>query len=77
MKNIRQNLCRDRIFSCRDTDYYNLENSVETERIRRRKTSLTTRYEEVLLRQGMNVTTLKDKIFGPGRETKSRQAMLT
>ena len=77
MKNIRQNLCRDRIFSYRDTDYYNLEKSVETERIRRRKTSLTTGYEEVLLRQGMNVATLKDKIFGPDRETKSRQAMLT
>ena len=25
----------------------------------------------------MNVATLKDKISGPGRETKSRQVMLT
>ena len=40
MKNRRQNLCRDRIFSCCDTDYCNLEKPVET------------LYEEVLPRQG-------------------------
>ena len=43
LKNIRQNLCRDRIFSCRDTNYCNLEKLVEAQRIRRRKTSVATR----------------------------------
>ena len=38
MKNIRKNLCRDRIFSCRDNDYCNLEKPVDT------------LYEEVLSR---------------------------
>ena len=82
--NIRQNLCRDRIFSCRDTDYCNLEKPIEIERIRRRNTSLETR--QSMLRhcmkkfyrdKVMNVATLKDKISGPDRETKSRQVMLT
>ena len=30
MKNIRKNLCRNRIFLCRDTNYCNLEKPVET-----------------------------------------------
>ena len=84
MKNIRQNLCRDRIFSCRITDYCNLEKPVETERIRRKKTSLTTRQsmsrhcmKKFYRNKVMNVVTLKDMISGPGRETMSRQVMLT
>ena len=40
MKNKRQNLFHDRIFSCHDTDYCNLEKPVET------------LYEVVLSRQG-------------------------
>ena len=40
IKNRRQNLCQDRILSCRDTNYCNLEKPVET------------LYEEVLSRQG-------------------------
>ena len=40
MKNRRQNLCRDRIFSYHDTDYCNLEKPVET------------MHEEVMSRQG-------------------------
>ena len=84
MKKKRQNLCRNRIFTCRDTDYCNLEKPVETIRIRRRKTSLATR--QSMLRhymkkfycdKVMNVATLKDKISGPNRETKSQQVMLT
>ena len=84
MKNRRQNLFRNRIFSCHDTDYCNLEKPVETERIRRRKTSLAAR--QSMLRhcmkkfwhdKVMNVTTLKDKISGPDKETKSQQVMLT
>ena len=77
MKNIRQNLCCDRIFSCRDTDYYNLEKPIETERIRKRKTSLATRksmsrhyMKKFNHGKVMNVATLKDKNFGPDRETK-------
>ena len=84
MKNIRQNLCRYIIFSCRDTDYCNLEKPVETERKRRRKTSLVTRQsmsrhcmKKFYHDNVMNVATLKDKIYGSDRETKSRQAMLT
>ena len=84
MKNRRQNLCRDRIFSCRDIDYCNLEKPVETERIRRRKTSLETRQsmsrhcmKKFCHDKVMNVETLKDKVSGPDRETKSRQVMLT
>ena len=84
MKNRRQNLCRDIIFSCRDTDYCNLEKPVETERIRRRKTSLTARQsisrhymKKFCHDKVMNVATLKYEIFGPDRETKSRQVMLT
>ena len=38
--NIEEELCRDNIFSCRDTDYCNLEKPVET------------LYEEVMSRQG-------------------------
>ena len=78
MKNIRQNLCRERIFSCRDIDYCNLEKPVETERIRRRKTSLATRqsmlrhYMKKFCRDKvMNVATLNDKISCPHKETKS------
>ena len=83
MKNIRQNLCCDRIFSCRDTDYCK-EKPIETERIRRRKTSLAIRnsmsrhcMKKFNHDKVMNFATLKDKIFGPDRETKSRQVMLT
>ena len=43
LKNRRKNLCHDGIFSCRDTDYCNLEKPVETQRIRKRKTSAATR----------------------------------
>ena len=84
MKNIRQNLCRDIIFSFRITDYCNLEKPVETERIHRRKTSLATRksmsrhcMKKFCRNKVMNVATLKDKISGPDKETKSRQVMLT
>ena len=74
----------DRIFSCHDTGYYNLENFVGIERIRRRKTSLATK--QSMLRhcmkkfchdKVMNVATLKNKISGPDKEKKSRQVMLT
>ena len=84
MKNKRQNLCRDKIFSCRDTNYCNLEKPVETEIIRRRKTSLATRQsmsrhcmKKFCRNKVMNVATLKDKVFGLDKETKSRQVMLT
>ena len=59
---------------CRDTDYCNLEKPVETERIRRRNTSIAIR--KSMLRhfmkkfcrdKVMNVATLKDKFFGPDR----------
>ena len=43
IKNKRHNLCRNRSFSCRDTDYRNFEKPVETKRIRKRKTSIATR----------------------------------
>ena len=59
MKNIRHNLCRDKIFSYRDTDYCNLE-------------SLLRHYMKKFCNDKvMNVATLKDKISGPDRETKS------
>ena len=84
MKNRNQNLCRDRIFSYRDTDYCNLDKPVVIERIRRRKTSLaTTQFmprhckKKLCRKKVMNVATLKDKVSGPDRETKSRQMMLT
>ena len=83
MKNRRQNLCCDIIFSYRDTDYCNLENPVEIERIRRKKTSLPTRQsmsqhcmKNFCRDKVMNVVTLKDKIFGLDRESKLRQVML-
>ena len=41
MKNIRQNLCRDRIPFCCDTDYCNIENVVETEEELRKKRPLS------------------------------------
>ena len=70
MKNRRQNLCRDRIFSCHDIDYFNLEKPVEIERIHKRKTSLTTRQsmlrhcmKKLCCDKVMNVATLKDKIL--------------
>ena len=84
MKNIRQNLCHDRIFFYCDTNYCNLEKPIETERICRRKTFIVTR--QSMLRHCMknfchdkvlNVATLKDKVSGPDKETKSRQVMLT
>ena len=43
MKNRRQNLCRDIIFSCRHTDYCNFEKPIDTQRIRKRKTFVATR----------------------------------
>ena len=43
MKNIRQNLYRDRILFCRDTDYCNMEKLVEIEEELRRKISIATR----------------------------------
>ena len=52
-------------FSCRDTDYYNLE-------------SLLRHCKKKFCRdKGMDVATLEDKVSGPDRETKSRQEMLT
>ena len=84
MKNRRQNLCHDIIFSCRHTDYYNMEKFVGIKRIHRRKTSLAKR--QSMLRhcmkkfcrdKVMNAETLKNKISGPDKETKSRQVMLT
>ena len=79
MKNIRQNLCHDRIFSCCDTDYCNLEKPVEIERIRKRKTFIATRQsmsrhcmKKFCRDKVINVATLKDKVSGPDRETKSR-----
>ena len=68
MKNIRQNLCRDRIFSCRDIDYCNLENPVETK---------NTQKKDLYRDKTIYVAAVKDKVFGPNRETKSRQVMLT
>ena len=65
MKNRRHNLCRDEIFSCCDTDYCNLEKPVET------------LHEKFCRDKVMNDVTLKDKVYGPDRETKSRQVMLT
>ena len=79
MKNRRHNLCRDRILSCRDTNYCNLEKLVETERIHRRKTSIVTRQsmsrhcmKKFYRDKVMNVMTLKDMVSGPNKETKSR-----
>ena len=70
MKNIRQNLCRDRIFSCRNTNYCNLEKPVETKRISRRKTSIATRQsmsrhcmKKFCHDKVMNVATLKDNFW--------------
>ena len=84
MKKRRQNLCRDRIFSCRDVDYCNLEKPVEIERKRRRKTFLMTRQsmsrhcmKKFCCDKVMNVAKLKDKISSLDRETKLRQAILT
>ena len=78
MKNRRQTICRDRIFSYRDTDYCNLEKPVKTERIRIKKTSLVTGQsmsrhcmKKFSRDKVMNVATLKDKISSPDRETKS------
>ena len=75
MKNRRQNLCCDRIFSCLETDYCNLENPVVIERIRRKTTSLPTRQsmsqhcmKKFCRDKVMNVVTLKDKIYGLDRE---------
>ena len=52
-------------FSCRDTDYCNLESLL----IHCKKKSCRDK--------GMNVATLKDKVSSPDRETKSLQEMLT
>ena len=65
MKNRRQNLCRDRIFSCRDTDYCNLESL------------LRHRMKKFCRDKVMSVVTLKDKVSSPDKETKLRQVMLT
>ena len=42
MKNIRQNLCCDRILLCCDTNYGNMEKLVETEEELRRKIYVAT-----------------------------------
>ena len=52
-------------FPYRDNDYCNLQSLL---RHCKKKT-----YHD----KGMNVVTLKDKVSGPDRETKSRQEMLT
>ena len=58
MKNKRQNLCHDKIFSCCDTDYLKLE-------------SLLRHYMKKCCHDKvMNIATLKDKVSGPYRETK-------
>ena len=84
MKNRRQNLCRDRIFSYCDIDYCNLEKVLEIETIRRRKTSLVIRQsmsrncmKKFCPDKVMNVATLKDKVSGLVRKIKLRQVMLT
>ena len=84
LRHNRQNLCYNIIFFCHDNDYCNLEKPVETERIRRRKTSLVTRQsmsqhcmKKFYRNKVINVATLKDKISGPDRETNLRQVMLT
>ena len=65
MKNKRQNQCREKNFSCRDIDYCNLENPL-------RHCKKKSYHDKV-----MSVATLKDKVSGLDRETKSRQVMLT
>ena len=60
MKNRRQNLCHDIIFSCRDTDYCNLEKPVETQ---------NTQNKDLYHDKTIYVATMKDKISGPDRET--------
>ena len=84
MKNIRHNLCRYIIFSCRNTDYCNLEKPVETERIRKGKTCIATRQsmsrhcmKKFCRDKVINVAKPKDKVSGPDKETKSQQVMLT
>ena len=53
------------IISCSDTDYYNLEVPL--------KQCMKKFYRDKV----MNVTTLKDKVSGPDKETKLRQVKLT
>ena len=65
MKNKKQNLCREKNFSYRDTDYCNLEGLL-------RQCKKKSCRDKV-----MSVMTLKDKVFGPNKKTKSRQVMLT
>ena len=60
MKNRRQNICCNRIFSYRDPDYYNLEKPVET------------LHEEVLSPQGNECDDTKRQVFGRDREERSR-----
>ena len=64
MKNKRQNLGRDKIFACHDTDYCNLESLL-------RHCMKKFCHDKV-----MNVATLKDKVSGPDREIKSLQVIL-
>ena len=59
MKNRRQNLCRDIIFSCRDIDYCNLESL------------LRHCMKKLCCDKVMSVAIMKDKVSGPDRETKS------
>ena len=63
-KNRRQNLCRD------------IKSPVATLIIATWKIMLRHSMKK-LFRKVMNVETLEDKVFGPDRETKSRQVMLT
>ena len=52
-------------FSCHDNDYCNLESMLRHSKKKSRRDKI------------MSVVTLKDKVFGLDRETKSRQVMLT
>ena len=81
--NTRKNLSRHKS-SFRDTCYCNLEKPIETEKVRRRKTFISTKksmslhcMKKFCRNTVMNVATLKDKVSGPDRETKSRQMMMT
>ena len=63
MKNRRKNLCRDIIFSCHDSDYCNLEKPVEIK---------NTQKKDLYCDKIIYVATLKDKVSGLDRETKSQ-----
>ena len=74
MKNRRKNVCRDRIFSCRNTDYYNLEKPIEIERMHTitiRQSISRNCMKKFCHDKVMNMVTLKDKVSYPDREIKS------